>query len=66
MPLNKIRRFRNRIFHNESICWNIDRVTSIRTSLIVVMCWINSDITECIKTIDRFEVVKKKVLQCIY
>ena len=25
-PLNTFRRFRNRIFHNESICWNLSRV----------------------------------------
>jgi len=24
-PLNTFRRFRNRIFHNESICWNLSR-----------------------------------------
>ena len=62
-PLNNIRRFRNRIFHNESICWNIDRVTSIHTSLIVVMGWMNNDLPEWIKSIDRFEVVRKNVLR---
>ena len=24
-PLNTFRTFRNRVFHNESICWNLDR-----------------------------------------
>lgn len=64
-PLNNIRRFRNRIFHNESICWNMDKITSIHSSLILVMGWINADLPNWLKEIDRFESVKSKVLQCI-
>ena len=64
-PLNNIRRFRNRIFHNESICWNMDKITSIHSSLILVMGWINADLPNWLKEIDRFESVKSKVLKCI-
>lgn len=33
-PLNRFRAFRNRVFHNESICWNLNRVNpNIRPSM---------------------------------
>ena len=60
-PLNTIRAFRNRVFHNESICWNLNRVTDIHKELLLVMGWINQDIPEWIDKLDRFEVVKQSI-----
>ena len=60
-PLNTIRAFRNRVFHNESICWNLNRVTDIHEELLLVMGWINQDIPEWIETLDRFEEVKQSI-----
>ncbi len=36
-PLNTFRVFRNRVFHNESICWNLNRVEEIHHEMITVM-----------------------------
>ena len=60
-PLNSFRSFRNRVFHNESICWNLNRVTDIHKELLLVMGWINQDIPEWIETLDRFEEVKQGI-----
>ena len=40
-PLNLFRRFRNRVFHNESICWNLDRVEEIHEEMLKVIGWMN-------------------------
>ena len=61
-PLNAIRTFRNRIFHNESICWNLNRVTSIHKDLLRVMGWINQDLPKWIVALDRFEAVKLRIM----
>lgn len=60
-PLNTIRAFRNRIFHNESICWNLNRVADIHKELLLVMEWINQDIPEWIAAFDRFEEVTQRI-----
>lgn len=60
-PLNTIRRFRNRVFHNESICWNLEMVSSIHDSITNVMGWINKDLPDWIKPIDHFEDTKHKI-----
>ena len=60
-PLNKFRAFRNRIFHNESICWNMKNVEDIHNSLILVLGWINKDIPIWIQQIDRFKDVYTKI-----
>lgn len=51
-PLNSFRTFRNRVFHNESICWNLGRVTEIHDELFMVMGWINKDLPIWMKSID--------------
>lgn len=56
-PLNTFRMFRNRIFHNESICWNLTRVTEIHNELIEVMGWMNKELPGWVGQIDRFEQV---------
>ena len=56
-PLNTFRTFRNRVFHNESICWNLHRVEEIHMEIITVMGWMNKDIPGWLQLIDRFETV---------
>ena len=58
-PLNSIRAFRNRVFHNESICWNLNRVIGIHKELLLVMGWINKDLPKWMTAIDRFDDVAK-------
>ena len=54
-PLNKFRTFRNRVFHNESVCWNLNHVESIHQEMIKVIGWINRDVPGWLQQIDRFE-----------
>lgn len=62
-PLNTLRTFRNRIFHNESICWNINRVEEIHDEIIQVMGWISRDIPLWIESFDRFASVAERIKQ---
>jgi hypothetical protein len=59
--LNKIRQFRNRINHNEPICFqgnNIDflYVEEIYNSIIEILSWIDPDLIPWIKDIDSVKV----------
>lgn len=56
-PLNTFRTFRNRVFHNESICWNLNRVEEIHKEMVTVLGWMNKDIPGWLKQIDRFNSV---------
>ena len=56
-PLNTFRTFRNRVFHNESICWNLNRVEEIHQEMTTVLGWINKDVPGWLSQIDRFNTV---------
>lgn len=56
-PLNTFRSFRNRVFHNESVCWNLNRVEEIHRDMVTVLGWMNKDIPEWLEQIDRFHAV---------
>ena len=60
-PLNRFRAFRNRVFHNESICWNMEKVQEIHDELLLVLEWINKDLPEWLTEIDRFENVQEQI-----
>ena len=62
-PLNTFRTFRNRVFHNESICWNINRVKEIHTEMVTVMGWINKDVPQWLKHTDRFDTVCQDIIK---
>ncbi|MBD5180682.1 MAG: hypothetical protein HDT01_05220 [Bacteroidales bacterium] len=64
-PLNRFRTFRNRVFHNESICWNIKRVNDIHDEIIEVIGWINNELPDCLTEIDRFPVVSHKICKSL-
>ena len=57
-PLNRFRAFRNRVFHNESICWNMQRVSEIHNELLLLLGWINKDLPKFLAEIDRFDDVQ--------
>lgn len=42
--LNGIRKLRNRIFHHESIAWNLDAIENYREELIEGVNWLNKDL----------------------
>lgn len=60
-PLNRLRGFRNRVFHNESICWNITQVREIHEEIIKVLGWMNKDIPSWMSTTDRFNIVSVEI-----
>ena len=60
-PLNTFRRFRNRIFHNESICWNLSRVEEIHADILKVIGWMNCDLPVWVEKQERFAFVCKEI-----
>ena len=60
-PLNTFRRFRNRIFHNESICWNLNRVEEIHAEMLKVIGWMNRDLPIWVQKQERFDEVCKEI-----
>ena len=60
-PLNRFRAFRNRVFHNESICWNMHRVQEIHNELLLLLGWINKDLPILLQNIDRFDDVQARI-----
>ena len=60
-PLNSFRTFRNRVFHHESICWNLHRVSEIHDSLFLMLEWMNKDLPLWLNPIDRFEDTKERI-----
>jgi hypothetical protein len=60
-PLNNVRTLRNRIFHNEPILWNFNRLQEIHSEILTVIGWINKDIPAWIQPFDRFDAVLNDV-----
>lgn len=55
--------FRNRVFHNESICWNKNRVTEIHNEIIEVIGCINKDMPNWLAQLDRVPAVSSDIIQ---
>ena len=53
--LNKIRKFRNRIFHYEPICIDLKLLELNHKLILEILEWVNSDIVEWTRQIDRFD-----------
>ncbi len=60
-PLNSFRSFRNRVFHNESICWNMSKLSMIHRELYMIMGWINKDLPDWTCSIDRVDDVMENI-----
>lgn len=56
-PCNTFRRLRNRIFHQEAICWDLYYVSCIHDNLVTVLGWMNPDMPNWLATIDPFNKV---------
>jgi hypothetical protein len=57
--LNNIRKFRNRIFHFEPICIDLKILELNHQTILEILKWINTDIVQWTKQIDRFDEVLK-------
>ena len=54
-PCNTLRRLRNRIFHQEAICWDLYYLTCLHDNLVTVLGWMNTDIQQWLESIDPFD-----------
>ena len=52
--INRFRKLRNRVFHNESICWNIKFVENIHNEILTALGWINVDLILWTMKLDSF------------
>ena len=60
-PCNALRKLRNRVFHHESICWDLDYITEIHDRLILVLGWMNSDMPAWLEKVDNFSKVVDEI-----
>ncbi|WP_289067288.1 hypothetical protein [uncultured Alistipes sp.] len=60
-PLNNFRAFRNRVFHNEPICWNKDYIENIHQDILEVLGWINKEIPGWLAEFDTVNDVLKQI-----
>ena len=54
-PLNNFRAFRNRVFHNEPICWSRSYIDNMNKEILQGLCWINKDIPTWLVKFDTVE-----------
>lgn len=59
--LNRFRHLRNRIDHNEPICWNVKRAEELHEDLLQVMAWINKGIPSWESKLDNFDNVCSEI-----
>lgn len=56
-PCNALRKLRNRVFHHESICWDLDYIMGIHSRLVQVLGWMNQDMPVWLEEVDNFHIV---------
>ena len=54
-PCNTLRHLRNRIFHQEAICWDLNYVTSLHDNLVTVLGWMSANMPHWLSPIDPFD-----------
>ncbi len=52
-PINRIRNFRNRIFHHEPIAWNMGSLKEMHQIITETMSWLNKDLVAILQINDR-------------
>ena len=65
-PLNSIRILRNRVYHNESISWNLRRLSNIHESIVTVIQWMNPSLPVWLSKVDRYKVVSSRAAISLY
>ena len=56
-PCNALRKLRNRVFHHESICWDLDYISGIHSRLVQVLGWMNQDMPGWLEGVEKFNKV---------
>lgn len=59
--LNKIRTLRNRVYHYEPICWNLNALENNYNQIITTLGWINNDLVTWIDDINGFPEVLDEI-----
>lgn len=54
-PLNNFRIFRNRVFHNEPICWSYSYIDNLHKEILTVLGWINKDLPAWVNEFDKVD-----------
>ena len=54
---NGIRKLRNRIFHHESVSWNIDVIKNYRDEIIEAIDWLDKDLLDWCQDLIRIDYV---------
>ncbi len=64
-PLNSIRNFRNRVYHNEPVSWQFQALDDIHQEIYLVLGWLDDGLPAFAQSVDRFPTVlldvKKKL-----
>jgi hypothetical protein len=60
VPLNKIRYFRNRVYHNEPVSWNFTTLETIHNDIMEVLGWLNNELPSYGRSVSRFNEVLKQ------
>ncbi len=58
--LNKIRNFRNRIFHHEPVTWNINVINLYKNELLEAIYWIDNDVVEWMGELNKMDLILEK------
>jgi hypothetical protein len=59
---NGVRKFRNRIFHHESVTWNIDALRTYKNEIVEGIDWLDKGLYDWSEDIFRFdEVLEKRI-----
>jgi len=58
--LNRIRKFRNRIFHHESISWNIEVLSVYKQDIIEGISWLDKDLLNWIDELNHVDLMIDK------
>lgn len=62
-PLNKIRNFRNRVYHNEPITWNFNYLDEIHMEMQMTLGWLNKDLPRFSQPVDRVKTMLRQAQQ---
>jgi hypothetical protein len=63
--LNRIRKFRNRIFHHEAISWNIDVLNAYKHDIIEGINWLDKDLLNWIGELNHIDQTIEKYRKII-
>ena len=61
--LNSIRDFRNRVYHYEPICWNLNALQQKHNLIIELLYWLDSGAVQWIADIDRAPGLLREILE---